>query len=78
MVILQLNMSAYVVVHFLDTDEVELVPHKWVCTQGKNHVAYWPPFKSVAATTNAVRRGLSPDEATWTAHRARIMIACGK
>ena len=64
----------YIVVAFEESNEVELVPHEWLC--GKNEVL-WPPFKSTGAVTKAIKDGLHPDP-DWTKYTIKVVCAAGK
>ena len=66
--------GAFAVVHFIDTEEVEVVPSGWILSKNK---ACWPPFKSAVATTKAIKESLEPSD-IWPKHSIRVLCACGK
>lgn len=67
----------YAVVHFDDTDEVELIPSNWLVDNSKSVIL--PPFKSAQAITKAIRDRLPPDDdSLWDRHRIRVLHVCRK
>ena len=52
----------YAVVHFTESNEVEVVPCSWLSLDGK--VSFWPPYKDTKQTKVAVIQSAMPDE-TW-------------
>ncbi|XP_038062304.1 uncharacterized protein LOC119732768 [Patiria miniata] len=64
----------FIVVVFPETEEVELIPDNWLLkSQNK---ALWPPFRSLAAISKAVRDKLKPDLMTWESFRIRVLYRC--
>ena len=68
-------VSAFIIVCFTETNEVELLPSNWLkCSDN----AYWPPFRSTGAITKAVRDSLPPGKDPWTTYKIRVICICGK
>ena len=57
------------VVHFI---EVEVVPSVWIVSKNK---ACWPPFKSAAAVTKAIKDSLEPATNIWP--KRTVLGYCG-
>lgn len=70
----------YAVVHFTESDEVEVVPCQWLSLDQK--VAFWPPYKDTQRIKAAVTQKAEPDETflffsigTYEAARMRLKKA---
>ncbi|XP_029832588.1 uncharacterized protein LOC120837814 isoform X2 [Ixodes scapularis] len=56
------------VAHFMKTDDVAVVPTRWI----KNGTAPWPPFKNTAKVNSAVRDRTEPGK-DWPKFACRVM-----
>ena len=52
----------YAIVHFTESEEVEVVPCRWLSVEQK--VAFWPPYKDTKRAKTAVLQTAEPDK-TW-------------
>lgn len=71
-------MSKYLVVEF-DSNEVAVISEKWLekGTDGSMK-ALWPPIKSSARLTLAVKQHIEPDETWLSCGIIRVMYTTGK
>ena len=65
----------YAVVHFTESDEVEVVPCRWLSVDEK--VAFWPPYKDKQRIKVAVNQKTEPDE-TWGEYFVRVIKTYGE
>ena len=63
---------AYLVVIFLETDEISVIPHNWLISRDE---CVWPASQEVAK--NAVRKRITPGE-DWIIYKIEIMSGSGK
>ncbi|CAG7826200.1 unnamed protein product, partial [Allacma fusca] len=80
-VLIKLAMSSlsvpFGVVHFLDTNEVEVMPMNWAYTQNDSLRCYWPNIKNVAKILLAVKKQQHPVKSLWSNHPIRIFHEYG-
>lgn len=63
----------YTLVQFVETEEIEVVPDKWIV--GGDHVM-WPPLPDKEAS-RAVRRGDAVDPDTWVGYDVILLSRPG-
>ncbi|CAG7724373.1 unnamed protein product, partial [Allacma fusca] len=63
----------FTVVHFIETNEVELVPTKWIKQESKELCCFWPEFRNVAKINAAIKGLKSPGKSDWKTYSARVM-----
>nr|XP_047134016.1 uncharacterized protein LOC124812057 isoform X2 [Hydra vulgaris] len=70
-----MTSKLYCIVHFLDTDEVEIAPKTWIkCTDVDEHLeCYWPLFKSQQKILKAVQTCVDVETDKWKSYKARIL-----
>ncbi|XP_064464985.1 uncharacterized protein LOC135376412 [Ornithodoros turicata] len=60
--------AMYSVVHFTDMDDVAVVPTDWI----SDGMSVWPPYKSTARITRAVRETENPG-LDWERYSCRVL-----
>ncbi|CAG7729113.1 unnamed protein product [Allacma fusca] len=58
----------FAIVHFTETEEIELVPTKWL-----RQTCYWPNYKKDEKITAAVKGLSSPCKSEWSVHEIRLL-----
>ena len=66
--------TAYLVVIFVNTDEVAVIPHNWLLSSGE---CMWPRYQTQMKTNKAVINKTQPDD-TWKAYKIKIVAGSGK
>lgn len=63
----------FAVVHFPETNEVEVVPILWLEQEKEKIKCWWPPFKTSSKIKAAVQKQLPIEMETWLIYHARIL-----
>jgi len=66
----------FAVVHFPETEEVEVVPVIWI--EEADGKCWWPHFKSTIKIGSAVKRMMPVDMHSWNLYNARVIKLFGK
>ncbi|OXA45001.1 hypothetical protein Fcan01_20273 [Folsomia candida] len=61
----------YSIVHFVETDEVEIIPINWL-SASKNK-CWWPPYKSSERQSKAVMNGDTPNQQVWLSFDVKVL-----
>jgi len=68
----------WAVVKFPQTNEVELVPHEWIKSGGKDGlICLWPSHLSASLQQKSIVLRTIPDVHKWTRHEAVVMCLTG-
>ena len=62
--------TAYLVVIFVNTDEVAVIPHNWLLNSGE---CMWPRYQTQMKTNKAVIKKTQPDD-TWKAYKMKMRL----
>lgn len=65
----------YAVVIFQNTNEVSVVPNKWL--QEEDTLCYWPLWKDLSKLAKAIRDTHDPEK-YWKQYSIRVLTKCGK
>lgn len=70
---------SYSIVHFPETNEVEVVPQLWLENDDRGQLrCWWPPFKTLKKVTEAVETQSPVQMDTWLIYNARTLGQYGK
>ncbi|CAG7717656.1 unnamed protein product [Allacma fusca] len=58
----------FAVVHFVESEEIEAVPVKWIFENDMRQTCYWPNFRKSDRILQAVKSMQNPIESVWTTH----------
>ena len=66
------------IVHFPETNEVEIVPEKWIDFGEGVVKCWWPPYKSPQKLESAVKNEEEVEMEVWNIYNVRILKKYGK